>query len=221
MRREQSRASKVLGMSILIALFLVALGATSAQAAEWTVGGKALKELTTKEALTLGAGSLTHVGLGPFSVHCGSGHSHTTVKESGISNGTIEFLSCEVQDPKGNSAAETCKVNETIALKAKGLLSKDAMYDVFSSESGAVFTTVTVENVIGQKCQLIKESPEKFEVTGTLGALVSGNALLFSEAIAVAAETKLKFGSLTASVEGTIKQELLAPYEGLELGAVK
>lgn len=210
---------KVLCLSAMAMLSMAAFTAAGAQAAEWTIGGKPLTEVTAEE-LTLSIDTSVDVDLGFLQIGCKKVHTHTTIKKNGINDGSIGFSSCEVRDQNGKPAGETCKVTENFTFKAKGLLSKDAMYDVFSS-SGATFASITVESTPGKECLLIEESPEVFEVTGTIGALVSGNALMFSEAIETAAGTKLEVGGHSAFIEGAVKQELIGPHKGEELGAIE
>ena len=232
-RKAPRRLLSVLGVSVLAALGLMAVVASGAQAAQWTIGGQTLPELKIEhETFESSGGPITinsEYG-GVTWISCEAQQGLGVIYDAGYSKWEDELSGCRL-----GGENETCQLSEddeTILISTTGDLSGDGTYDIFSPQSGGVFTEFTVESVEGEECTLIPVASEShtFELVGQIGGEVGSAGtslpLSFSAAIEEATESAQLseglgigyYGNISAYADGGNSMSLTGANAGQPLG---
>lgn len=199
-----------------ISLCLLALGAGTAHAAEWSIGGKGLEELKIKSETALGKGgvfklSVEELGL---TIECVTAEtSGFTIAPGGTTEGTITLNGCKA------SGVKFCTF-EPIAIKAFGQVAErnSSFYLVLESKSGPLATIV----ITGKGCVLPKETGLSGNLAGEVKLGESTErSVEFSIASAKAAGTTLTYGVQPATFEGKLLLSLSGAQKGKAWGVAK
>ncbi len=225
---------KVLGVSLIAALGLMAIGAVGAQAAgEWKIGGKTMSELglaseTYTAKLEPGVNALYLVKTLNIEIKCSTIHVLLgDILPSGIVDLKLTFLGCKVFDDSAKeseltacsikSAGQATEVIETQQIKGLIILHGGKNYSLTTPSSGLTFTTV---ELIGASC-----APKgSYPIAGTTVVEIGAEAkeLLLTpvkepEALFPEVSGKkdgLKFGENKAFLAGAAVAELTGAKKG-------
>src|SRR6188472_668449 len=212
-----SHRRSTIAFSLLLlasAFVIVALCASAASAAVWTIEGKTMTELALKEeSVTSAAAPITiEVPKLLLKIECEAEKGSGKIISTSTDEATMELSKCKVVEPK------TCAVSEAITIKAKTELIKKGgiVYDVLKPLTGEVFATLLLKN---ETCALPKELKLTGSTAGQLGLEeVAKQPLKFSKAIAEAAGTSMLAGTSPAFVVGTSNRELSGVHKGAKWG---
>jgi hypothetical protein len=238
------KASRFAGFMLVLALGVMAFGATLAHAEEkstWKIEGKnvetALKaqvqvtELETLAATGVKEGILlTKVGLTKVELLC------TALKfvdalllTGGKAKGKIHFEGC-VTKLGGGVPAAACKPHSPGA--AEGLIETNALVGLIvlhkteagvteellelKPESGTVFVDIKMGSEVKSECAI----GSHFEITGPAflkaGTVTEGKEETVTKLFSEGPLTKLLFGGNAATIDGSAKAALIAPHLGLK-----
>jgi hypothetical protein len=224
--KSSRKLVSTLGLSILVALGLMAFSAAGAQASEWTVGGKTLKELGMKSETFESNVSAFKFAWGGIEISC-SEHGTGTIYPGGTSTSQVTLSKCKIP-----GAEEACKVkNVPVEREFAGTLSKDGTYESFTSMGGSNVATFTVEEGSESCILLSHSSSETVYINGSFAGEVGADAiqtpLIFSQAIENAAKTAGLIKGLESNMwalhpytKGTGTQKLTGANSGKSWGAV-
>lgn len=237
------KASRFAGFMLVLALGVMAFGATLAHAEEkstWKIGGKnvetALKaqvqvtELETLAATGVKEGILlTKVGLSKVELLC------TALKfvdalllTGGKATGKIHFEGC-ITKLNGTTAA-VCKPHSPT--HAEGLIETNALSGLIvlhkteagateellelKPASGTVFVDIKMGKEVGSECAI----GSHFEITGPAflkaGTTTEGKEETVTKLFSEGALSKLLFGGNAATIDGSAKAALITPHLGLK-----
>jgi RHS repeat-associated protein len=192
-------------LTLLLAVALsVAVWASTASAAVWTIEGKTLGELGLSEESVASTATPMTIEVPKLSlkVECELEKGTGKIFAASTDEATMELSKCKVVGSK------VCTVTEPIVLKVKTELTKKAgiVYDVLKPLAGEVIGTLTVK---GEECAF----PKELKLTGSTAGQLSleeaaKQGLGFSKAIAEAAGTSMLAGANSAFLIGTSNREL-------------
>lgn len=190
----------------VVALAVLALGAGTAQAHEWTIKGTPLSKQGGKMGISGKSGSepinFHWTALeGMFSWSCKGATESGTIETGGVSQATLQFTGCAFVKPLGScviyptlEATVSTKVVEVV----EGKTTK--VYEAYSTAAGKGLL-VKVE---GRECPI---APQTWEFKGTFASLIDGVERLsqskaFSEANQVKGGFAFMGGSAPVYIEG-------------------
>lgn len=213
---------KVLNLSLIVILGLMAISVASAQAeGEWKIGGKTMKELgLTEESVSTKLvpsvkSMMTISGLG-ISLWC---EVHEFTQHILLANGSLDtfvwqLLNCrsfagETELPKCtvNTAKKTKGVIETKISKGEVVLSGGVNYLLLKPEGG-VFTTIEIS---GEECAVAGT----YSVGGTIVFEIGSEAKSLLLKAAALAGDGLTFGERKVTYQSLLAEELAGKNKGL------
>ncbi len=222
---QRRHGLKVLGVSLIAALGLMAFGAAGAQASgEWRIGGKTMSELgLTEETVTgkaeAGVKEILLVKTLNIQKSCtGFDIQSVTISPSGKGKGAVRLLGCKVfADEAGEAELTACGVKstgqeagviQTELIGGEIVLSGGVNYVLFKPASGTSFTTI---ELTGASC-----APKgTYPITGTVVAELGAEAKeLLLKPIKEFTGDGLKFGENKAFLIGSGLAELTGAKKG-------
>lgn len=221
---NQKRRLRTLGRALAVALALSGVFASAAWGTEWAIEEQSLSKLgIAKEGIASieAAMTLEVPGLGGIKIVCGSAKNSGSIIAPKTGELIVKLSSCVAKDKNGKPLTG-CPVVEPIPANVVTELIKNektgAIYNVLRPEAGKPLMTVSFE---GEVCAL----PKVNEVTGETAGEVEvastvTKSLKFSEGIASAAKTTLKFGTNTAYLGGSLGQQLGGANAGKKWGVI-
>jgi hypothetical protein len=198
------------------ALAVLALGAGTAQAHEWTVNGSPLSKQGGKMGISGKSGSepinFHWTALeGIFSWSCKGASESGTIETGGVSQATLQFTSCGFVKPLG-----TCHINPTMEATVS-----TKVVEVVEGKSTKVYEAYTTAagkgllvKVEGRECML---APQTWEFKGTFASLIDGVERLsqpkaFSEANQAKGGFAFMGGSAPVYIEGGWNETLVSGF---------
>lgn len=202
---------KILGLSLLVLVGVMAVSASGAQAAKWLILSEGLSVTPLKVALeTTEAGSLLVPGLG-LNIHCTKGTGSVTASVTGgeevlNGSGAVVFTGCkDVNFGASCEVGSKGKANETIEATGEGLgeMEGESVFVKLESKKGAPFTTVEYR---GAECPLTEINGE---VTGFVKARILEPLAELKLHVGHISSQKLEYGGEPATLEGDKSSEPL------------
>jgi hypothetical protein len=208
-RSPRSRVS-LLTAAMVVALMLVGVMASAAQAFEWRVGGQTLAERGAVSETTAASGSsleITSTILGEETKMSCSAATSGEISKGGSGKDTVTLTSCAFSKP-----SPKCEVKSPVALAGKfeTVEAGGNLYRKYVPVNGEYFAKMPIVNCV------IESTPK---LTGSLAALpdqsgkeLESQPLSFSSAINSAAGAALNLGPQPASISGSVSQKLTGPF---------